>query len=138
MATRLTPYLNFRDAAREAMEFYRSVFGGELTVSTFGDTPGMGLEESEKDKVLHSMLEAGSDMTLMAADVPTGMEVSPNGTLTLSGDDEDRLRGWWDALSADGTVGVPLEKAPWGDSFGMCTDRFGVAWMVNIAGRAGQ
>ena len=63
------------------------------------------------------------------------MEVSPNGTLTLSGDDEDRLRGWWDALSAGGTVGVPLEKAPWGDSFGMCTDRFGVAWMVNIAGR---
>ena len=73
-------------------------------------------------------------MTLMAADVPPGMDASPNGTLTLSGDDEDKLRGWWDALSADGTVGVPLEKAPWGDSFGMCTDKFGVAWMVNIAG----
>src|SRR4249920_2147064 len=138
MATRLTPYLNFRDGARTAMEFYRSVFGGELTVSTFGDMPGMGLEESEKDKVLHSMLEAGSDMTLMAADVPSGMDVSPNGTVTLSGDDEERLRGWWNALSADGTVGVPLEKAPWGDSFGMCTDRFGVAWMVNISGSADQ
>lgn len=134
MATRLTPYLNFPEGTRAAMEYYRSVFGGELTVSTFGETPGMGLPESENDKVMHSMLEAGSDMTLMAADVPLGMDASPNGTLTLSGDDEDKLRGWWDALSGDGTVGVPLEKAPWGDSFGMCTDKFGVAWMVNITG----
>ena len=133
MATRLTPYLNFREGTRAAMEYYRSVFGGELTVSTFGETPGMG-PKGEEDKVLHSMLEVGSDMTLMAADVPSGMDVSPNGTLALSGDDEDKLRGWWDALSSDGTVGVPLEKAPWGDSFGMCVDRFGVAWMVNIAG----
>ena len=134
MATRLTPYLNFPEGTRAAMEYYRSVFGGELTVSTFGETPGMGLPESENDKVMHSMLEAGSDMTLMAADVPPGMDASPNGTLTLSGDDEDKLRGWWDALSGDGTGGVPLEKAPWGDSFGMCTDKFGVAWMVNITG----
>jgi PhnB protein len=134
MATRLTPYLNFPEGTRAAMEYYRSVFGGELTVSTFGETPGMGLPESENDKVMHSMLEVGSDMTLMAADVPPGMDASPNGTLTLSGDDEDKLRGWWDALSSDGTVGVPLEKAPWGDSFGMCVDRFGVAWMVNITG----
>jgi PhnB protein len=135
MATRLTPYLNFPEGTRAAMEYYRSVFGGELTVSTFGETPGMGLPESENDKVMHSMLEVGSDTTLMAADVPPGMDASPNGTLTLSGDDEDKLRGWWDKLSADGTVGVPLEKAPWGDSFGMCTDKFGVAWMVNITGR---
>jgi PhnB protein len=134
MATRLTPYLNFRDGTREVMEYYRSVFGGELTVSTFGETPEMRLPEADNDKVMHSMLEVGSDMTLMAADVPRGMDVSPNGTLTLSGDDEDKLRGWWDVLSSDGTVGVPLEKAPWGDSFGMCIDRFGVAWMVNIAG----
>jgi PhnB protein len=134
MATRLTPYLNFRDGTRAAMEYYRSVFGGELTVSTFGENPAMGLPESEDDKVMHSMLEVGSDMTLMAADVPPGMDVSPNGSLALSGDDEHKMRGWWDALSAGGTVGVPLEKAPWGDSFGMCVDRFGVAWMVNIAG----
>ncbi len=135
MATRLTPYLTFRDGTRAAMEFYRSVFGGELSVSTFGEVPRMGLAESEQDKVLHSMLEVGPDMTLMAADVPSGMELSPNGTLTLSGDDEARLRGWWDALSAEGTVGVPLEQAPWGDWFGACTDRFGVPWMVNISGR---
>ena len=134
MTTKLTPYLNFREGTRAAMEFYQSVFGGDLTVNTFGETPGMGLDEAEKDKVLHSMLVVGPDMTLMAADVPAGMEVSPNGTMTLSGEDDAQLRGYWDALSAGGTPGVPLEKAPWGDSFGMCTDRFGVAWMVNIAG----
>jgi hypothetical protein len=83
MTTRLTPYLNFREGARGAMEFYQSVFGGDLTVSTFGDTPGMGLDEAEKDKVLHSMLVVGPDMTLMAADVPDAMPVSANGTLTL-------------------------------------------------------
>ncbi|MCU1666348.1 MAG: hypothetical protein JWR58_6413 [Pseudonocardia sp.] len=134
MTTKLTPYLNFREGTRGAMEFYRSVFGGDLTVNTFGDTPGMGLDEAEKDKVLHSMLVVGPDMTLMAADVPDAMPIGANGTMTLSGEDETQLRRYWDKLSAGGTVGVPLEKAPWGDSFGMCTDRFGVAWMVNIAG----
>jgi len=94
MTTRLTPYLNFREGARGAMEFYQSVFGGDLTVSTFGDTPGMGLDEAEKDKVLHSMLVVGPDMTLMAADVPDAMPVSGNGTLTLSGEDEAQLRGY--------------------------------------------
>ena len=114
MTTRLTPYLNFREGARGAMEFYQSVFGGDLTVSTFGDTPGMGLDEAEKDKVLHSMLVVGPDMTLMAADVPDAMPVSANGTLTLSGQDEAQLRRYWDRLSADGTVGVPLEKGALG------------------------
>ena len=54
-------------------------------------------------------------------------------SLSLSGDDEAELRGYWDGLTEAGTVAVPLEKAPWGDNFGMCTDRFGVPWMVNIA-----
>jgi PhnB protein len=70
----------------------------------------------------------------MAADVPSSMEVGPNGTISLSGDDEATLRGYWDGLTEGGTVTVPLEKAPWGDTFGMCTDRFGVDWMVNILG----
>ena len=134
MTTKLTPYLSFRDGTREAMEFYRSVFGGELTATTFRDVAGMGLDEAEQDKVMHAQLVGGHDMTLMAADAPNSMPVSQNGTVTLSGDDEATLRGYWDELSADGAVGVPLEKAPWGDFFGMCTDRFGVDWMVNIAG----
>ncbi|SHL32307.1 PhnB protein [Pseudonocardia thermophila] len=134
MATRLNPYLNFRDQAKEAMEFYHSVLGGELTITTFAEAGGMGLGEDEQHKVMHAQILAGPDLTLMAADVPASMEISPNGTVSLSGDDEDQLRRFWDGLSAGGSIVVPLEKAPWGDTFGMFTDRFGVSWMVNIAG----
>jgi PhnB protein len=134
MAVTLNPYLNFRDGTREVMEFYSSVFGGELTVSTFADSGGMGVDESEQHKVMHSQLVTGNGMTLMAADVPSSMDVSTNGTVSLSGDDEATLRGYWDRLVDGGSATVPLEKAPWGDTFGMCTDRFGVDWMVNILG----
>jgi PhnB protein len=136
MSVSLNPYLNFRQGTREAMEFYARVFGGDLTVSTFAENGGMGLPDAEGDKVMHSQLVTGDGLTLMAADVPESMEVSPNGTVSLSGDDDKALRGYWDGLVDGGSVTVPLEKAPWGDSFGMCTDRFGVAWMVNIAGSA--
>lgn len=133
MAARLNPYLQFDGTAREAMEFYSGVFGGELTVSTFGeygdaDAPGA-------DGVMHAQLNAGDLIVLMASDVPPGMEhSSANGTLSLSGDDSEALRGYWDALSAGGQISLPLEKQMWGDEFGQCTDRFGVSWMVNIAG----
>ncbi len=133
MATKLNPYLNFRGSAREAMEFYASVFGGELTVNTFAEAGGMGVDESEQQGVMHSQLEAGPDLTLMGADVPSSMDLSPNGSISLSGDDEAQLRGWWDGLAAGGSVTVPLEKAPWGDTFGMLVDRFGVSWLVNIS-----
>jgi PhnB protein len=134
MATKLNPYLTFRGNTREAMEFYASVFGGELTISTFGEAGGMGLDESEQQNVMHSQLEAGPDLTLMGADVPAHMELSPNGSVSLSGDDEAQLRGWWEGLAAGGSVTVPLEKAPWGDTFGMLVDRFGVSWLVNVSG----
>ena len=137
MAVRLNPYLNFRDNAREVMEFYRSVFGGELTVSTFADFQASE-DPAEKDKVMHSMLEAENGLVLMAADTPNAMEYAPPAGLaiSLSGDDEGKLRGYWDKLSAGGNVTMPLEKAPWGDTFGMCVDRFGTSWMVNIGAAA--
>jgi PhnB protein len=135
MSVVLNPYLSFKDTARQAMEFYRSVFGGELTVSTFGENSGMGVDAAEQDRVMHAMLVAGSDLTLMGADTPTSMgEPSPNGSVSLSGDDVDTLRGYWDKLSGSGTATMPLDQAPWGDWFGMCVDGFGVSWMVNIAG----
>lgn len=133
MASRLNPYLNFNGTAREAMEFYASVLGGELTINTFAESGGMGVGEDELHLVMHSQLEAGPDLTLMGADVPSTMEISPNGSVSLSGDDEAQLRGFWDGLAAGGSITVPLEKAPWGDHFGMLTDRFGVAWLVNIS-----
>jgi len=135
MATRLNPYLGFRDTAREAMEFYHSVFGGELTTNTFADFQASE-DPAERDKIMHSMLTSDNGLVLMAADTPNSMVYTPGGnhSISLSGEDEAELRGYWDKLSAGGNVAMPLERAPWGDTFGMCVDKFGISWMVNIAG----
>lgn len=135
MTTRLNPYLGFRNTARDAMEFYQSVLGGELTLNTFAEFQA-SQDPEEKDKIMHSQLVTDNGMWLMAADTPNGMEYTPGSShsLSLSGEDEAELRGYWDKLVQGGTVTVPLEPAPWGDSFGMCIDKFGVTWMVNIAG----
>ena len=132
MASRLNPYIGFTDNARQAMEFYKEVFGGELTLNTFGE---YGQPDSpDADKIMHAQLETDNGFTLMGADTPTGMERNPGDTITisLSGDDADVLRGYWDKLSGGGTVTMPLEKQMWGDEFGMCVDQFGIPWMVNI------
>ncbi|WP_120520162.1 VOC family protein [Arthrobacter celericrescens] len=137
MATRLNPYLSFSDNARDAITFYESVFGGELTISTFGEFQA-SQDPAEADKVMHAMLVSGNGLVLMASDTPNGMPYTPgnNISVSLSGEssDEAELRGYWDKLSDGGAVMMPLEPAPWGDTFGMCTDKFGIAWLVNIAG----
>jgi PhnB protein len=132
MASRLNPYIGFTDNARQAMEFYKGVFGGELTVNTFGE---YGQPDSpDADKIMHAQLETDRGFTLMAADTPAGMTRNPgdNITISLSGDDAEVLRGYWDKLSGGGMVTMPLEKQMWGDEFGMCVDQFGIPWMVNI------
>ncbi|HSU03901.1 MAG TPA: VOC family protein [Nocardioides sp.] len=139
MSINLNPYLNFPDArAREAMEFYQSVMGGELSVMTFGD---MGTEGPLAEQVMHGQLEVPGGLVLMGADAPPEMvQVSfgDNISVSLSGGPEDgeQLRGWFAALSEGGEVRQPLEAAPWGDEFGMLVDRFGISWMVNVAGAA--
>jgi PhnB protein len=137
MTSRLNPYLNFRDNTRDAMTFYQTVFGGDLNISTFAEFQASE-DPAEADKVMHSQLDAPNGMTLMAADTPNSMEFKPgnNYSVSLSGDDEAELHGYWDKLNDGATVTMPLEKAPWGDSFGMLIDRFGVQWLVNIAGTA--
>ena len=132
MSSRLNPYINFDGTAREALDFYGEVFGGEPIVHTFGEYGDASAPGA--DRVMHGQLETPTGYTLMAADLPPGAEHSPgnNITVSLSGDDADELRGYWDKLSAGGTVNVPLEKQMWGDEFGMCIDKFGIPWMVNI------
>jgi PhnB protein len=136
--TTLHPYLSFKDNAREAMEFYSSIFGGKLTFNTFGEFHASD-DPSESNKIMHSMIEADG-ITFMASDTPNGMEhsVGKNFSMSLSGDNEQELRGYWDKLVDGGIITMPLEKAPWGDTFGMCTDKFGIDWMVNIAPLAQQ
>lgn len=135
MATRLNPYISFRGNARAAMEFYRSVLGGDLTVSTFADYQ-MSVDPAEADNIMHAQLVTPAGFTLMGSDTPASMPFEEGGTITisLSGDVEPELRGYWDGLAVDGAIGLPLEQAPWGDYFGMLTDKFGIGWMVNIAG----
>jgi PhnB protein len=134
MATRLNPYLNFRDQTREAMEFYHRVLGGKLDMQTFKDFHA-SQDPSEDDKIMHAQLEVDDGVTLMAADTPSHMDYTPgtNFNLSLSGEDDSELRGYFDKLSEGGTVVMPLEKAEWGDTFGMLVDRFGVRWLVNIS-----
>ncbi len=135
MGTRLNPYLNFDGTAREAMTFYQQVLGGELVISTFGE---FGAPEGvDPEGTMHAQLETPAGFTLMASDGPPGQPVTAgnNFSVSLSGDDTAALTGWWQQLSEGGQVVMPLEQQMWGDTFGMCVDRFGTPWMVNIAGQ---
>lgn len=131
----LNPYLGFRGNAREAMEFYRGALGGDLEVSTFKDFHA-SQDPSEDDLVMHSRLMTPSGFVLMGSDTPDRMPYNPGDTISVSlgGEERAELEGYWAALSEGATILEPLVQAPWGDSFGMLRDRFGVTWLVNIAG----
>lgn len=132
MASRLNPYLQFRDTAREVMEFYREVFGGDLQIMTFAQ---MGVEGDEANKIMHASLTTPGGFALMGSDTPEEMEYTPGGnvSVSLSGDDADDLRRYFTGLSEGADVAMPLSVQMWGDEFGMLTDKFGTRWMVNIA-----
>jgi len=133
VATRLNPYLRFDGSAREAMEFYHSIFGGELKMNTFGE---FGMQDTpQADQVMHAQLETEAGYTIMASDTPPGMGYHPGDTMTVSlSGDEEVLRTYFERLAEGGEVGTPLEKQMWGDEYGDLTDRFGVSWMVNLGG----
>ena len=137
MAALLNPYLSFTDNAREALEYYKDVFGGTLELSTFGEYGATGTPLD--DKIMHGRLDTPSGFTIMVADTPPGMtyNVGDNITVSLSGDDDTELRGYWDKLADGGVVSMPLEKQMWGDVFGQLVDRYGVPWMVNISASQG-
>jgi PhnB protein len=132
MSTTLNPYISFKDDAREALEFYQSVLGGELKISTFGEFGDPSAPNA--NGVMHGDLTVAAGLRLMAADTPPGMQWNPgdNISVSLSGDDSAQLKGYWDGLGVGGKVTVPLEKQMWGDEFGMLVDKFGITWLVNI------
>lgn len=131
MTSVLNPYLSFDGDAREAMQAYERIFGGTLQLNTFGES---GMQGPDADKIMHATLRTEAGFTLMGSDTPTGMQYTRGSSfaVSVSGDDESQLRGYWEQLADGAEVGVQLEKQMWGDVFGMCTDRFGVPWMIDI------
>jgi PhnB protein len=136
MTSRLNPYLNFNGNAREAMQFYASVFGGDLNITTFAE---VGMDGPDAGRVMHAMLQTNNGYTIMGADTPSTMEYQPmsGSSVSISGDDSDTLHSFWQKLSAGGTTTMPMQKQAWGDEFGMCVDKFGVPWMIDIGEAAG-
>lgn len=129
MASKLNPYLTFGGNAREAMEFYNVAFGGELTLQTYKEM-NMAQSPDQDNLVGHSQFVATDNMTLMGSDDPEGESYSAS--VAVSGENLDELRGYWDKLSDGATVLAPFETAPWGDTFGMLMDKFGIRWMINV------
>ncbi len=128
----LSPYLTFQSETAEAMKFYQSIFGGELKMQTFGES-GMPTSDEDKDKIVHADLRG--DVAFMASDGGSQHEIhmGDNISMSISGAEEDKLKGYFEKLSEGGKVTMPLAKQFWGDMFGMVTDKFGVHWMVNIS-----
>lgn len=134
MTSQLNPYLVFNGTAREALERYQAIFGGDLQIMTFGDAGAAGDDGPPPDGVMHAYLGTPQGYALMASDSPPGQDVVKGYSVavSISGDDADALTGFWEQLSDGGTVQVPFERQMWGDTFGQCEDRFGVQWMVNV------
>ena len=125
---KLNPYLSFRSEAKAALDFYQSVLGGELDVSTFGGTPMEGMPTPD----------APGGLTIMASDTPSFMEyVAPSAgvTVALTGgpEDHDYIKSAYEKLSDGATPGEPFALAPWGDYYGQLTDKFGISWMFDVA-----
>ncbi|CAN5365629.1 VOC family protein [soil metagenome] len=141
MTAQLNPYLSFKGQAREAMDFYKSVFGGELTRSTFGEFHASE-DPADHDLIMHSQLTGRTGLVFMASDTSSRMPYSKgeNFSMSLSGasDDEAELTGYYNALVDGGTVLEPLVQAPWGDRFGMVKDKYDITWLVNIAAPSGS
>jgi PhnB protein len=132
------PYLFFTNTCREAMTHYQQVLGGRLDIMSLGDMPE-GAEpppfEADPDMVIHAALTFGDGDLLMASDDPTGDGAGTKGVaVNITLDHADEARKVFDGLADGGEISMPLGETFWSPLFGMCTDRFGVAWMVGVAG----
>lgn len=138
MSISLNPYLNFHGNARQALEFYHSVLGGEIRLMQYDSVPGMMGDPAESEKIMHGQIDTEDGLTIMAADYPASMAEAPDAasvghSVCVSGDDAERIRALWEGMSNGAQIREPFETAPWGDTFGMLADRFGVPWMFSLA-----
>jgi PhnB protein len=128
----LDPYLFFTGNCREAMEFYKTVFGGELTFMTYDEMPQEDLPKNMDGKISHAFL-SGGEIKLMASDSTRESFGESFISLTLGGSESEKLHSLFDKLAEGGKVVFPITPQPWGDDHGALTDKFGVDWMVNIS-----
>ncbi|MFD2470867.1 VOC family protein [Amycolatopsis silviterrae] len=147
MAVHAVAHLNFRGEAREALEFYRSVFGGEVRIATYGDF-GMPKDVPGADRVVFGQVTGDNGFQVMAYDIPGAAGAAPagettreNGTtittekffLSVSGDSVDEVGEFWKKLSEDAKIIEPFGPSQWAPAFGMLQDRFGVTWILQVA-----
>lgn len=133
----IVAYVSFNGNTEQAFDFYKTAFNGTITnVQRFGDAPnGAQMTEADKNKIMHIALEAPDNIILMGNDHLDFMggpySAGNNFSLSIHPDSEEAADKYFNNLSAGGSVTVPMSKAPWGDYFGMFTDKFGIKWMIN-------
>ena len=149
MSITTTPHLNFRGDARAALEFYQSVFGGQIVIATYGDF-GMPKDAPGADHVVFGQVQAEDGFRVMAYDIPgqsggpaaaAGSTHRENGVtitdqpffVSVRGETLDEVQGYWSALSVGATIVEPLAASAWSPGFGMLTDSFGVTWVLDVA-----
>lgn len=131
----LNPYLNFNNNCREAMSFYKTCLGGELTFQTVSESPVMAAQmpAEMKDSILHSTLKT-DDITIMASDLNSEKRIDGNTVhLCVNCNTEKELNSFFSSLSAGGRVTSPLADMPWGAKYGSLIDKYGKYWMFNLA-----
>ncbi|MFO0624481.1 MAG: VOC family protein [Polyangiales bacterium] len=135
MSVKVVPHLNLRGDARAALAFYRSVFGGELTIVTYRDAHSIQ-DPAEADQVMWGQVAARSGFCVMAYDVPSSRPWSPGEApfyVSLRGETAEEIRGYWENLVEGATVLAPIAPSAWAPLYGMLKDRFGVTWVVDVA-----
>jgi PhnB protein len=132
----LNPYITLDGNCKEAFDYYRTIFGGELSdVSPYSEAPpGTPVDEADGDKLMHVSLPLTGGAVLMGSDRPSTMGAGTFGdtiSITVGPDSAEEGRRIFAALAQGGQVTMPYERQFWGADYGMCIDRFGIHWMVN-------
>lgn len=130
-AIKTDPYIFFQGQAKQALEFYQSVFGGEISTMTYSDLKADLPEGLEEGALMHGFLDG--EVRLMVSDTAEASPEAKKISICLSGDEEERLTKIFDDLSEGVEAQYPLKKEAWGDTFGSFTDKYGVEWMMNIS-----
>ena len=134
---RINPYIGFKGKSREAMAFYKSIFGGELSFMTVGECPPEVQEQcgDNKDAIMHSQLEVGPSLAIMGTDMgaydfDSAKEGNSRISIAIDCADKAEIEKLYKALGEGGSFGCPLGPAFWGGLFGMATDKYGVNWLL--------